>query len=115
MKQAVHSLVRLMTPRCPLLLIAALGMTAGCHKKSAPPPPAAQQSQPLTGEVDPFMTSQLRLFIQQQGHPLTNFTELARTSLDRVPRTPPDKTWAIDYTSQEIPWSGLHPRPLNRP
>jgi len=102
MKKVVHSLVRLMMPphRSPLLLIAALTVAVGCHKKPAAQP-AAQQSQPLTGEVHPFMTSQLRLFIQQQGRPPTNFTEL-RTRLDVVPRTPADKTWAIDYTSQEV-------------
>ena len=96
-------MVRLMmTPCCPLLLIAALAMAAGCHKQSSAPQPAAQQSQPLTGEVDPFMTSQLRSFIEQQGRPPTNFSEMARGRLDRVPRTPADKTWAIDYTSQEV-------------
>jgi len=84
------------------LMLAALAVVAaGCGKK-APPAPAAQQTQALTGEVHPQMTSQLRLFIQQKGRPPTNFTELARAGLDVVPRTPPDKTWAIDYTSQEV-------------
>lgn len=93
-----------------LLLLCALAFApAGCGKKR-PAPSAAQPAQPgapgsdqpLAGEVNAFMTTQLRLFTQQLGRPPTNFNELARTSLDVVPRTPPDKTWAIDYTTQEV-------------
>ena len=103
MKKAIRLLCRpMMTRRQIPLLMAAVALAAGCEKKPAAPPPAAQQSQPLTGEVNVLMTSQLRLFIQQQGRPPTNFVELARTRLDVVPRTAADKTWAIDYTSQEV-------------
>jgi len=99
--------------------------TAGCHKNTpvssttpageqAQPevtPSGSQQdlvgvapgtSQPLDGVVDPFMTSQLRIFVDQQGRLPTNFAELARTRLDVVPRTPAGTTWAIDRVTQEV-------------
>ncbi len=95
---------------CLLLLLAALALApAGCRKQ-APTGSATQSTQlgapdtnqPLTGEVHPFMTSQLRSFIEQSGRAPTNFTELARTRLDLVPRAPPGMTWVIDYTTKEV-------------
>jgi hypothetical protein len=91
------------------LLIALAVFPTACGKKSSAPP-AAQQPQsgaaeanlPLTGEVHPAMTGELRVFVQQTGRMPTNFTELARSRLDLVPRTPPGKKWEIDYATQEV-------------
>jgi hypothetical protein len=48
------------------------------------------------------MTSQLRIFVQQNGRLPTDFAELARTRLDGVPRIPPGTKWAIDAATQEV-------------
>jgi hypothetical protein len=48
------------------------------------------------------MTSQLRAFIAEKGRLPADFTELASTRLDVVPRTPPGMTWAIDRVTQEV-------------
>ncbi len=100
---------------------------AGCGKKpsaqaGAPPLPAAAQpaavpasppaqnteaapaptAQPLNGPVNQFMTSQLRIFIQQNGRLPKDFAEFARARMDSVPRTPEGMKWAIDRTTREI-------------
>jgi hypothetical protein len=95
-----------------LLLLAVLAVPlTGCHRKAPgssasgsgqqTQPGGTETAQPLTGEVNAFMTSQLRLFLEQQGRLPTNFAEL-RTRLDRVPRTPANMTWAIDPVTQEV-------------
>jgi len=111
--------------RSSAILTAFAIATAGCHKKTdtpsiapgsqqgqpgipssarqeAQPGDAAVAPQPLGGEVDPFMTSQLRIFIEQKGRLPANFTELANTRLDSVPRTRPGTMWAIDPVTQEV-------------
>lgn len=93
-----------------LLLLATLTVIApACHRKpppvSTPPvgqPQTAEPSQPLAGEVNPAMTRQLQIFVQIAGRLPTNFTELARTRLDLVPRTPPGMKWAIDPATSEV-------------
>lgn len=87
------------------LLLAALALAPAACRKQTPPaaqPTASVNTEPLTGEVHPFMTSQLQRFIAQMGRPPTNFTELASSSLDVVPRSPPGMTWAIDYATKEV-------------
>ncbi|HEY5914255.1 MAG TPA: hypothetical protein VJA21_27010 [Verrucomicrobiae bacterium] len=104
----------------------------GCHKKgeSAPGPAAANATnsvdgvappeppQPpsrevlaraddkaretVVGEVDPFLTAQLRAFIEEKKRMPASFSELARARLDSVPRPPAGKKWAIDNDSLEI-------------
>lgn len=101
-----------MNPGNCCALLAALAVTAaGCHKKTTPTPAVSEQTtnpavgeapQPLVGEVHPFMTSQLRIFLQQNGRLPSDFAELARTRLDVVPRAPPGMKWAIDPVSQEV-------------
>jgi hypothetical protein len=67
---------------------------------------AAAQEQPsspaLDGTVNPFLTSQLQIFIQEKGRIPTDFAEFSRTRLDSVPRTPPGTHWAIDFTTKEV-------------
>jgi hypothetical protein len=93
-----------------LLLLVALAISpTGCRKKT-PAATAVRETQlgaqgtnqTLAGEVHPYLTGELRAFAQDKGRLPTNFLELARTRLDLVPRTPPDMTWAIDYTTQEV-------------
>ena len=96
----------------PLLLGVALAIgSAGCHQKATPAPApstsavqpgATETPQPLAGEVDPAMTAQLRVFMNQTGRAPTDFKELARVRLDRVPRAPAGMKWAIDLATQEV-------------
>ena len=55
----------------------------------------------LEGQVDPFLTQQLRVFIEQKGRLPADFAELARTSLDSRPRAPAGMKWVIDGTTRE--------------
>jgi hypothetical protein len=96
-----------------LLTLSALLLLDGCGKK----PPASvaatptnettaasetATAKPLEGQVDPFLTQQLRAFIQQKGRLPADFGELARTSLDSRPRTPAGMKWVIDPTTREV-------------
>lgn len=77
--------------------------------KAAHPPPAyvvaVAQNQPaenVVGTVDPFLTQQLQIFIQQKQRMPEDFAELARARLDSVPRPPPGKKWAIDRSTRQV-------------
>jgi hypothetical protein len=113
-----------------LLLVAAAGLAlVGCKKNEAdapaqntpplpnpvkaeqplPPPPrpvaavaenAPQQS--VVGQVDPFLTEQLRIFVQQQRRLPRSFAELASTRLDSIPGPPPGMRWAIDASTTQV-------------
>ena len=96
-----------------LLTVSASLLLGGCGKK--PPAPtvvtptnetsaasATAATAPLEGKVDPFLTQQLRAFVQQKGRLPADFGELARTSLDSRPRAPAGMKWAIDPNTQEV-------------
>ena len=95
-----------------LLTMSTSLLLAGCGKN--PPAPTAAPTnetssssanataKPLDGQVDPFLTQQLRAFVQQKGRLPADFGELARTSLDSRPRAPAGMKWVIDPTTQEV-------------
>ncbi len=56
----------------------------------------------LNGEVNPFLTGQLQIFVQQKGRLPQSFNEFANARLDSIPRPPAGKSWAIDSSSSEI-------------
>ena len=56
----------------------------------------------INGEVNPFLTQQLRIFVQQKGRLPSSFNELASTRLDSIPRPPAGKKWAIDGSTLEV-------------
>ncbi len=96
-----------------LLAVSASLLLGGCGKNQPAPLAATPTnetsavsatvtSKPLEGQVDPFLTQQLRAFVQQKGRLPADFRELARTSLDSVPRAPAGMKWAIDPTTQEV-------------
>ena len=100
-------------PSLFLLAVSASLLLGGCGKK--PPAPTAATPtnetstasgtaapQPLDGQVNPVLTQQLRAFVKQKGRLPADFGELARTSLDSIPRAPAGMTWAIDPTTQEV-------------
>ncbi len=95
-----------------LLAIAVSLMLVGCGKKPAPTAAAATNetaaasatatAQPLEGQVDPFLTQQLRAFVQQKGRLPADFGELARARLDSRPCPPVGMKWVIDPATQEV-------------
>jgi len=114
---------------CIVALAAIMG--TGCKKNAstdAPPAPAAEQSQTagdaapappppspamaansdnvvhenVTGEVNPFLTQQLRIFVQQTGRLPQTFAEFAHARLDSLPRAPEGMKWIIDGATQEV-------------
>jgi hypothetical protein len=96
-----------------IALVALLLALISCsRKKSASPstseaaiPPAAAENpppQPLVGEVNAFMTGQLRIFIQQNGRLPKDFAEFSHARLDSLPRIPLGMKWAIDPATQEV-------------
>ncbi len=58
--------------------------------------------QAVTGEVNAFLTGELRTFIAQKNRMPATFAELARARLDSVPRPPAGKKWVIDSETQEV-------------
>jgi len=62
----------------------------------------------VEGEVNPFLTDQLRIFVQQQGRLPRTFTEFAKARLDSIPRPPAGKMWAIDRGSSQIKAVNTH-------
>jgi hypothetical protein len=106
--------------KCSVVLAAIALTLVGCSKKQEPPageavqkpsepPPnyvtAAAQNAPaenVTGEVNPFLTQQLQIFIQQKQRLPEDFAELARTRLDSVPRPPEGTKWVIDKATRQV-------------
>ncbi len=72
----------------------------GCGRKPALPA-QSNANQPIVGQVDSFMTEQLRIFTRQRGRLPTNFVELA-SGVDIRPRKPAGMKWAIDATTCEV-------------
>jgi hypothetical protein len=56
----------------------------------------------LVGEVNPILTAQLHIFVQQKGRLPQSFNEFVNARLDSVPRPPAGKRWAIDSSSSEV-------------
>jgi len=69
--------------------------------ESRPAAPAASV-QSVDGVVVPFLTSQLRIFIQEKGRLPESFAEFAGARLDSVPRLAPGLAFAIDPATQEV-------------
>jgi hypothetical protein len=74
-----------------------------------PPPPAPVAAvaenapqQTIAGQVDPFLTEQLRIFVQQQRRLPSSFAELAAKRLDSIPGPPPGTRWAIDASTMQV-------------
>jgi hypothetical protein len=63
---------------------------------------ANSANQSFVGMVDPFMTGQLKRFIEEKGRLPKDFAEFAAARMDSVPRPPEGLKYAIDPTTQEI-------------
>src|SRR6185503_16454297 len=123
MKNLRRSEMRFELMKSAAILAVGVLMLFGCGKKSEPatqprssetpapgaPPPkyvtAAAQNAPaenVSGEVNAFLTEQLRIFIREKGRAPSDFAELARARLDSVPRPPEGKKWVIDNATKEV-------------
>jgi hypothetical protein len=56
----------------------------------------------VIGDVDPFLTSQLRDFVSKQGRLPESFSEFATLRLDSIPRPPAGKKWVIDVAGMQV-------------
>ena len=74
-----------------------------------PPPPkyvtanannVIQQS--VQGDVDAFLTTQLRSFVQKNGRMPSSFHEFTVRGLDSIPKPPDGKRWVIDGTDIQV-------------
>lgn len=78
------------------------------HKAGEPPPnyvAAVAENKPaenVAGVVDPFLTQQLQIFIQEKQRLPEDFAELARARLDSVPRPPEGTKWVIDKSTRQV-------------
>jgi hypothetical protein len=78
-------------------------------EKPLPPPPPAVAARAdnvlrpaVIGDVDPFLTSQLRDFVSKQGRLPESFSEFATLRLDSIPRPPAGKKWVIDVAGMQV-------------
>jgi hypothetical protein len=56
----------------------------------------------VDGTVDPFLTSQLQIFISQNRRLPQSFNEFARQRLDSMPAPPAGMKWVIDSTDSQV-------------
>ncbi len=56
----------------------------------------------VNGQADAFLTSQLRIFINQKGRLPQSFTEFARLRLDSMPTPPAGTKWVIDSADSQV-------------
>jgi len=88
------------------------GQNAGASADAAsalpPPPPAVAaraENAPrdnVEGQADPFLTTQLRAFVKNQGRPPTSFAEFKNLGLDSIPEPPPGTKWVIDRSTTSV-------------
>jgi hypothetical protein len=85
------------------------GQSSGAPGQPLPPPPPSvvasadnAVSESVVGDVNPYLTSQLRIFIQQTQRMPNSFTEFAHARLDSIPGPPEGKKWVIDRMTQEV-------------
>jgi hypothetical protein len=91
------------SPEAPAAADAAPGSPAPTPVPPMGPPPRSVTAwatntpqQGVQGEVDAFLTTQLRVFVEQNRRMPQSFYEFASRRLDSTPRPPAGKKWAID-------------------
>jgi len=77
--------------------------------KPLPPPPQyislrAENAlrQGVSGTVDPFLTQQLRIFVEKNHRMPESFHEFVNTRLDSIPRPPEGTKWVIDTATLQV-------------
>jgi hypothetical protein len=56
----------------------------------------------VDGELNPSLTRQLQIFVQEKGRLPQTFGEFANARLDSIPRPPAGKKWVIDSSAAEV-------------
>jgi hypothetical protein len=86
-----------------------VAQTTPPQKAKALPPPAYVTARAentlrhnVQGEVDTFLTEQLREFARRKGRWPENFGEFVNTTLDSIPRPPEGKKWVIDIDTIQV-------------
>lgn len=79
----------------------------GVKPLPAPPPPVAARAdnylrENVAGDPDPFLSGQLRTFIEQKHRLPESFAEFAMSRLDSIPRPPEGKKWVIDTAALQV-------------
>lgn len=90
------------TTATPKTDAAAPGAPPGPPPKSVTANAQNAPAENVTGEVNGFLTEQLRIFIREKGRSPADFAELARVRLDSIPRPPAGKKWVIDNATKEV-------------
>ncbi len=72
-----------------------------------PPAPVAARAQnqivaTVEGDIDPFLTSQLKAFVMKEQRLPNSFAEFANRKLDSIPRPPEGKRWVIDAANLQV-------------
>jgi hypothetical protein len=77
--------------------------------KALPPPPPSVAAraennlrQNVPGEPDPFLSGELRNFVQLKKRLPDSFSEFASVRLDSIPRPPEGKKWVIDIANLQV-------------
>ncbi len=77
--------------------------------KALPPPPPSVAAraennlrQNVTGEVNAFLSTELRNFVQLKHRMPDSFSEFASVRLDSIPRPPDGKKWVIDIEALQV-------------
>src|SRR5438105_4750011 len=79
-----------------------VGETAATPAGARPPSTPESEAAAFEGAIHPFMTSQLRLFIQEKGRLPESFSEFSNAKMDSVPRPPPGMEYIIDANAQVV-------------
>jgi hypothetical protein len=97
------------TTQTPAASDGAASAADGQSAKPLPPPPSHVVAradntvhEEVVGEVNTFLTDQLRAFVQQKGRLPGNFAEFASLRLDSIPRPPEGRKWAIDTANLQV-------------
>ena len=77
--------------------------------KALPPPPPSVAAraennlrQNVPGDPDPFLSGELRNFVQLKKRLPDSFSEFASVRLDSIPRPPEGKKWVIDIANLQV-------------
>ena len=73
----------------------------------SPPPSVAARAennlrQNVPGDPDPFLSGELRNFVQLKKRLPDSFSEFASVRLDSIPRPPEGKKWVIDIANLQV-------------
>jgi hypothetical protein len=82
---------------------------ASQSSKPLPPPPPSVAARAenyvrenVQGDPDPFLSAELRNFVQLKHRMPDSFSEFVNVRLDSIPRPPDGKKWVIDVATLQV-------------